>query len=220
MTATALLFEAPMYFTKEDLVRIVAASRKLELRPRTWNEDKEPDTVFFSKPFGEFEVNYHVVTRMWEHCDPPQAVECLDTKPYSMQIGVRFDVGENGIFISPDMKGKQSCGVCGQPFNHKILKAILDENPGAHPIFHELVDEEFQIFVPWSEMGEDGMKSVPNLFNDFAKGNPRIHALAHDPLSPFNHSPLDHVFVSLTCQQALLADWKRELAELIRSLQS
>lgn len=217
MSATAELLNAVAFYSKEEVARLVAAHKGLRLRPRNpgTSELKEPPTVFFSEPFGNFLVSPKTIIRMWKYC--PLEVGDRGYSSYRTSLDARLDISESGVFVSENAGGMWTCSKCHQPLRHKFLRALSDENPGSG-LLRELVDNDFHIFIPWADILEGGMESIPALFNRFAKGNPTLLALAKSGLSPFNISPNEHIFVPEKDKEEIVRGWKEDLNKFMFNL--
>lgn len=154
MTVAQVPSNPPCNLNKEeDLAWRIAENKGLIIRDRRQSEEKENVNTFFSEPIGEFRIDSDVIRRMWRYCNPPREV-ASNIRTHSLPIGIRIEITDHGAMLSPDMKGDPVCRACNQPFNHKLLKAILDFNPNANLFLRDLVLNDFKIFVPWLEIGE------------------------------------------------------------------
>lgn len=182
--------------------------------------EQTDENTFLTEPFAELEVTGEIITYLWErYCVPGNKPEPHRMEhPYLFPLRAKFTLGEEGIWILPDFKGAWLCSRCGELVEGKLWKALFDFYPDEHPMLNELTVNGFRVWVSWEDLDELGLVPMEALFHQFSGGREALRKLAQSDENPFNHHPLDRVYVARDSQPVILERWRNQLKEFQESL--
>jgi hypothetical protein len=114
-----------------------------------------------------------------------------------------------GTFLSP----------CDALPNFRMFKALVDSDEGAPAVAKELVASDGSLVVTWTDLGLGGIRTMTNLFAEFAGSNDTIQQLGRSGqvFDPNPHQeyaqPGDELFIIEPAQPGVFAAWRAQLKQ-------
>jgi hypothetical protein len=141
----------------------------------------------------------------------------------SLSVNLRICQTERGIILSPNASGTFLSPSDFLP-NFRMFKALTESDAKALAVAKELAASEGEIIVTWTELGLGGMRSLRDLFDEFAGTNEMISMLScnSDILDPVPHvdrqSDDEKMWVCEPAQPRLFKTWRQQIKSYRDSL--
>lgn len=135
-----------------------------------------------------------------------------------LHIYLYIDVKKRGVVLIP-----KGFGPYVSPFDSlshfRMFAKLADSDDKAPAVAKELAASDGSIVISWTELGLGGIRSLSQLFSEFAGDNERIARLGElgevfDPIpNPRYEQPKDKLFITEPAQPKLFQVWRAQLNE-------
>lgn len=141
----------------------------------------------------------------------------------TLHAGLNISTEDRGVVLGP-----VAYGTFLSPADHlphfRMFQALTNQDGNALPVARELAGSDGNILVTWTELGLGGIRSIQDLFEEFAGGNESIERIARRqevfaPVPyPAHQNLADKLFIAEPAQPKVLRAWRAQLEEYRASL--
>lgn len=136
----------------------------------------------------------------------------------SLSVGFNLNIEKRGIVFWPQAHGSFVSAADRLP-NFRMFKALVENDDEAPAVAKELAASDGSIVVSWTDLGFGGIRSLADLFAEFAGRNDTIVQLGRDqkvfdPVPNLRYQqPGDELFVVEPAQPRVIQTWREQLNE-------
>lgn len=134
----------------------------------------------------------------------------------SLEVELAISAEQRGVVLTPRALGT-FVSPCDHLPNERMFHALVERDPDAPPVARELAANDGHIVVHWSDLGLGGIRSLHELFQEFAGRAPAVLCLGSsaeifDPVAhPRWQVPLDALYVIEAAQPRVIQTWREQL---------
>ncbi|MFA6521994.1 MAG: hypothetical protein WCT24_00120 [Patescibacteria group bacterium] len=132
---------------------------------------------------------------------------------------VALDIARRGVVLWPQAIGPVVSPSDAKP-NFHMFEILVKNDPDALPIAKKMAESNGSIAVSWTELGLGGLRSLSELFREFAGGNEALTRLARSGMNVFQPNPLGppYLYIAEPAQPELFDAWRAQLNKFVFSL--
>lgn len=144
-----------------------------------------------------------------------------------LNLCASFSVNEHnrGVVLLPCASGTFLSSI-RHSSNFRIFRVVAKYDAKAHPLVGEMVAENGEVIVSWTQLKLGGIRSIPMLFEEFlyinGTGRQGIERLASSSVSPLEPNPVargqEEYFLTEPYQPLLFKLWMTQLYDFKNSL--
>lgn len=143
----------------------------------------------------------------------------------SLNVQFRLSHRDRGIIAWPVVHTAGSGVVsASDPLpNFRLFKGLVEHHQIQAPIALELVQSGGFITITWTDLELRGLRSLPNLFEEFSKGNQTLQSVAchqsiFDPPPRQQRAGSEILYISEPTHPRLFDTWHKQIEEYRRAL--
>jgi hypothetical protein len=136
-----------------------------------------------------------------------------------LSVYMALSISERGIVIIPQAHGTGIMSPADRLPNIRMFKALVDSGVEVPGIAKEiLASENSSVVIQFSDLGLGGIRTIHDLFHEFARGRPKITDMLNNRVVQFDPTPYNNMFdpecyMVEPAQPKTIAAWRKQLQD-------